>query len=250
VIRLVVAILLLVMAGLAVSLVSALDRPITKIRIKGDLNAAERSQVRETLTLTVDGGLLSIDLPQIVSSLEALSWPRAVKVRRVWPDALTIELNKAVVVAAWNDDYLTSEGQIVELAMAVPELVQFQCDHTEPQAALDLYQRLQREVGMADLQIASLRENELGEWTLTLTNGIALNIGVSELSERVHRFVSVYRTELADRIDEVAGVDARYASGIAVSWRDTNGNVSGGSVTHDLALSVAANNTRAKDGFR
>ena len=117
-IRLVVAILLLVMAGLAVSLVSALDRPITKIRIKGDLNAAERSQVRETLTLTVDGGLLSIDLPQIVSSLEALSWPRAVKVRRVWPDALTIELNKAVVVAAWNDDYLTSEGQIVELAMA------------------------------------------------------------------------------------------------------------------------------------
>jgi cell division protein FtsQ len=248
VIRLIAAAVLLTLAAFAAWFVDALDQPITKVRVIGELNAAEQLQVRETLNLNISGGLLSVDLHQLAASLEALSWPRDVKIRRVWPDKLTVELDKALVVAAWNNDYLTMDGQVVQLAMEVTDLVRFDCLNTQPRAALDLYQRLQRETGAAGLQIARLSENELGEWTLELTNGIELNIGVSELSERVARFISVYRAELADRIDEVASVDARYASGIAVSWR--NQNELSGSVGKDLAMSIAGNNTRVRHGFR
>jgi len=250
VIRIGLTLLLSIAIGLVVWTWLALDRPVAKVRVVGDLNAAERQQVRETLRYSVNDTLLSMDLQEVAADLEALSWPRQVKVRRVWPDSLTVELEKALVVAAWNDDYLTMDGRVVQLAMEIEELVRFQCHHTAPRAALDLYQRLQRDSSAVDLQIAELIENDLGEWTLKFTNGIDLNLGVSELSARLQRFVSVYERELGSQVAQIAAVDARYASGVAVRWLNSGNTDLSGSAGQPLSMSVAGNHTRAKNGFR
>ena len=222
-----------------------LDRPISEVRVEGRLNPAEQNQVRESLAGSIDGGLLSADIQVTRSALQALSWPRHVNVRRVWPDRLEVTLDKALVVAGWGEDYLTIEGEVVQLAARQPDLVQFDCRHTAPGAALELYQRLQRTVSPANLKIQRLKENQLGEWTLAFSNGVALNIGSSEFDDRVRRFVAVYRAELAERAQQVVSVDARYANGIAVSWRDADTQLqNSGTVT------VASNDMRARHGFR
>jgi cell division protein FtsQ len=220
-----------------------LDRPIGEVRVKGRLNPAEQKQVRESLSSTIDGGLLSADIQATRSALQALSWPRHVNVRRVWPGRLEVTLDKALVVAGWGKDYLTIEGKVVQLAARQPDLVQFDCRHTAPGAALELYQRLQRDVSSANLKIQRLEENRLGEWSLTFSNGIGLNIGGSELDERVRRFVAVYQAELAGRVQQVVSVDARYANGVAVSWRDTDTQL-------PSTGTVASNDMRAIHGFR
>jgi len=219
-----------------------LDAPIVSVTVRGNLDSAERLQVEEALSSNLHGGLLSVDLVEIRNALKELSWPRHVSVRRVWPEGLVVSLEKALVVAGWGKDYLTIDGEVVQLAAQQNELVLFNCRHMSPKAALELYQRLQRDVAAVDLKIAQLEENALGEWTLTFSNGINLNIGADELDARVQRFIAVYSSELSDRVDQVASVDARYANGVAVSWHEEP--------TVQLAMGMADHQTRTENGLR
>jgi cell division protein FtsQ len=246
--------IVLLLAGV-VAAWRGLDASIVNVTVLGDLDSAERQQVEETLRRNLRGGLLGADLALISNALNNLSWPRRVSVRRVWPDGLVLSLEKALVVAGWGDDYLTIDGDVVQLAGQHEELVNFDCQHTSPIAALELYQRLQRDVSAADLKIAQLKENDLGEWTLTFSNDIDLNIGASELDERVQRFTTVYLSELSDQVAEVAMVDARYANGVAVSWRNAPGErgVTDRLVQNPetrLEMSVAGHHASRKYGVR
>jgi cell division protein FtsQ len=234
------SVVMLLVAGIATW--RMLDAPIVSVTVRGNLDSAERLQVEEALSSNLHGGLLSVDLVEIRNALKELSWPRHVSVRRVWPEGLVVSLEKALVVAGWGKDYLTIDGEVVQLAAQQNELVLFNCRHVSPKAALELYQRLQRDVAAVDLKIAQLEENALGEWTLTFSNGINLNIGADELDARVQRFITVYLSELSDRVDQVASVDARYANGVAVSWHEEP--------TVRLAMGMADHQTRTENGLR
>ena len=50
--------------------------------------------------------------------------------------------------------------------------------------------------------------------------GCSLSLGGDEFLERMQRFVAIYRSELAPRMDEVQRVDLRYESGIAVAFSE------------------------------
>jgi len=237
---------LVVIAAASIVLWLKLDRPVSTVRVLGQLSAEEQAQVRDALQPLLNGGLLTVDLTAVTSALAGLSWPRDVSVRRVWPGSLEVRLEKALVVAAWNEGYLTMGGDVVQLAAAEPGLVSFDCELTRPQAALELYQRLQREALPADLKIEHLRENALGEWTLTFDNTLVLTLGDTDLDERLERFIAVYRTELSDRLPEIERVDARYANGIAVSWRPEDA-----ALVADAGhgVEIADNYARPKHGF-
>jgi cell division protein FtsQ len=58
-----------------------------------------------------------------------------------------------------------------------------------------------------------------GAWTLTLSNGIEVELGRDQVTQRFDRFVTVYQERLASRANEVKGVDARYSNGVAVKWK-------------------------------
>jgi cell division septal protein FtsQ len=45
-------------------------------------------------------------------------------------------------------------------------------------------------------------------------------MGNSDFAERLQRFATVYRGELAERAGEVKRVDLRYESGLAVAFRE------------------------------
>lgn len=240
---------LLLLGIVALAVWRLLNAPISRIEVSGELDRAERVQVETAIISALDGGLLSVDLQAIADELKALSWPRRVSVRRVWPDALKIDLARALVVAGWGDDYLTIDGQVVQLAAQQHELVRFDCELTAPKTALELYQRLQREVADAGLQIHRLQENALGEWTLTFANGIVLNIGSSELGDRVGRFVLIYQKELHTQVNQLAAVDARYANGIAVRWRQQP-DMRDPESAQSLAMNHAGQQMRVKHGSR
>lgn len=244
----VVALLLMMIATAAVW--RLLDAPVVEVRVSGELDQAERAQVELAIAESLDGGLLSADLNDIHDALRALSWPRHVSIRRVWPNSLEVSVAKALVVAGWGEDYLTIDGQVVQLASDQRDLVHFDCQLTAPKTALELYQRLQRDVAAAGLQITHLHENGLGEWTLTFSNAIELNIGASDLTDRVTRFVSVYQQQLQHRTQEVVLVDARYANGIAVSWRAAPAPGRERGLDDRLAMHDAGNQMRVSNGSR
>jgi cell division protein FtsQ len=221
-------IVLLVIAALLAWI--ELDVPISSVRVEGQLDTAERASIRHAVaaqlrsgstpgTRGVPGGILSTDLDALQQAIRDLSWPRHVAVRRLWPDGLVVSVDKEMVVAAWRDAYLNTEGKVVQWPVARADLPIFDCQVSHPRAAMEVYQRLNDATAPVGLRIERLAQNELGEWTVNFSTGIKLILGAERLTQRVARFLVVYERELAQKEDLVEQVDARYANGVAVRWR-------------------------------
>jgi cell division protein FtsQ len=219
--KLTAPVMLVLLAFAALMAWVELDAPISSVRVEGQLDEAERASIRHAVAaqLRSGSGILSTDLDLLQQAIRDLSWPRHVTVRRLWPDGLVVSVDKEMVVAAWRDAYLNTEGKVVQWPGARADLPIFDCQVSQPRAAMEIYQRLNDATAPVGLRIERLAQNELGEWTVNFATGIKLILGAERLTQRVARFLVVYERELAQKEDLVEQVDARYANGVAVRWR-------------------------------
>jgi cell division protein FtsQ len=236
--KLVTLLLVSVVGVLALVIYVQLDRPVTRVLVGGPLEDAERQEIRDVVSHTIDGGLLSADLAALRAAIMDLSWPRAVAVRRGWPASLLIDVDKPAVVARWQDAFLSSDGQIVRLPGDRADLPVFDCSLSEPRMAMEIFHSLSEACATHGLVVTRVEENELGEWVLTLVQqhsvgapsteaapstdtaeALVVVLGADHVAERLDRFLLVYEKAIHARHAEVARVDARYDNGVAVSWR-------------------------------
>jgi len=218
-IRKLAAILSSLLVALAVFLSwQQLDRPVRLVRVEGPLSVAEQQAVREVVGQTLPAGVLSVDLDALTVDIRALSWPREVHVRRVWPDSLVVSVDREAPVASWGEQgYLTSAGKIVQLPDLVADLPVLEAQLSSPRRAMEVFLLLQKQLDAGGLGISRLRENALGEWELTLASGLILQLGNHLLTERLDRFMMVYRQVLENEPQDGVHADARYGNGVAVS---------------------------------
>jgi cell division protein FtsQ len=220
--RLLGAFAVLVVIGLIASVFAGLNRPVDVVRVRGDLSKAELAAVQEATKAVAASGYLTVDLAEVARAVLALSWPRDVAVRRVWPSTLQIDVRKEAVAARWGEGRaLSSSGEVIAVPQALPEeLPLLDCARADGAEAMQTFLFLKDGLRDTDLEIAKLAENDFGEWRVTFRNGVELALGAEDISKRLERFASVYRGALESRIGEVARVDARYGNGVAVDWRN------------------------------
>ena len=199
-----------------------LNQPIRTVRVAGGLTVAERHEVRDAISSSLGEGLLGIDLASVRADIRALSWPREVTVRRLWPAGLEVQVEKDLALAVWgNDGYLTSDGRVMQFPDVLAGLPAFLCARSSPRDAMEIYGRLRQTLTGTGVEISTLRETELGEWEVDLDSGVRVVLGRDGLVERMHRFRLVYERALQDQLERVRYVDARYANGVAVRWEET-----------------------------
>ena len=218
------AITLLSLAAVAGWLYVSLDRPVRNVEVTGTLAPIEAAEVERKLNELKPRRLLSTDLNALRERLMALSWPRLVQIRRVWPDTLSIRIERQVVLAKWGGEgYLTAAGEVVgsvgnlDGAAGVPLL---DCEVASPQQALETYRFLQHMASDAGLDISALAENALGEWQLELSGGLRANLGAAALHNRMQRFLQVHRHLAQADVQPVRYLDLRYANGAAVRFHE------------------------------
>lgn len=198
-----------------------LDQPLRAVRVQGALSEAEQRAITDVVSQSLEDGVLSVDLAELTERIRDLSWTRSVQVRRVWPDALSIHVEKESVVAIWGDSgYLTSAGRVVQLADAVITVPRLNASVSAPRQAMEMYQMLELRVSTVGLSIAHLEENALGEWLMGFEGGMTVALGNEAVTERLARFLLAYRRALGGRSEDIAHVDVRYANGLAVRWKE------------------------------
>lgn len=236
--KLVAFVLLIATLAIALVLFVQLDRPVTRVVVRGLLDEAERTQIQEAVRVHLDGGLLSADLNALSEGILELNWPRSISIRRDWPGTLDIEVEKPAVVARWRDAYLASDGRVVRLPAKNDTLPRFNCATAEPRRAMEIFHSLNESAARVGLAINALSENDLGEWAVSFqspaSETLVVKLGAESVQERLDRFLLVYQRHLVERISEISAVDARYDNGVAVRWR-----------TEDEAPLVAAADTPA-----
>jgi len=195
-----------------------LDQPVRVVRVEGTLSQAEQDAIRAVLSESLTDGVLSVDLDELTARIFGLSWPREVRVRRLWPDGVLVQVKREPLVATWGDDaFLTSAGKVVQLpGLQEDALPALSARLSTPLETMQAFLLLQEQLRASELVIAKLEENALGEWLVTLDNGISVALGNHDLSKRLQRFLLLYRRVLAERVPEPAYVDARYENGLAV----------------------------------
>jgi cell division protein FtsQ len=218
--------ILLLIVCLSGLLWSRLNQPVTLVRVTGDLNAYERQAIREAVSPSLDQGLLRLQLAAVKADIQALSWPREVTVRRLWPAGLAIDVDKEQALARWGaGGYLSTRGAVISgPANAEPEaqLPIFRCSRAGPREAMEVYRLLSEALVPVGAHITTLSESALGEWEVELSvadgRGLRVVLGRDRLDERMRRFVVVYGRVLRDQLAAVRYADARYANGVAVRW--------------------------------
>ena len=207
---------------------AALDRPVTTVRIQGPTDAAQRAQVQAIVDAQLGRGVLSTDLHAIGEGLRKLEWTRDVSVRRVWPDRIVVELGRALPIARWNDNELLGEDGrsyanpdsntgVAKVGSEVPALFGPQELSRE---VLERYQVLRDTAAAAGLTVTRAGVDAKGEWSMLLDGRIPVMLGNADMLVRARRVVDLYTRHLSRASAQVAQMDARYANGVAVAWRN------------------------------
>ncbi|SDT90858.1 cell division protein FtsQ [Pseudomonas pohangensis] len=220
-----VLLVLLVAGGLSMGdqVLPLLDRPISKIMVRGELSQANQQLVEQLVAPYSGSSFFAADMSQLRAELKQLPWLSEVEVRRVWPDQIRISLEEQLPVARWGEAALLNNSGTAftprdrEKYQHLPLL---QGPQRAQQQVMQQYQMLSQILRPLGFSITRLELRERGSWFVSTAQGIELLLGRDHLVEKVQRFVAIYNKALKDKTANIASVDLRYPNGLAVAWRE------------------------------
>ena len=216
-----ILVLLGVLAGVTATLL-LLDQPVQRLKVNSDLSEGEQAQLQTMLAEIPGSGILRFDLTSLRQQLESVGWARDVYVKRVWPDTVEITLTRRQPIARWGDDhYILEGGELVQLPDQYQKLPHLRVALANPEQTLRTYRLVEQLVAGLGLEVDALHQNDYGEWQVVLDNQLTIKLGSARIAERVRRFLVVYEQVLAEKVDQVAYVDVRYANGVAVGYQNS-----------------------------
>ncbi len=196
--------------------------PVQRISVTGELEHTQAQAVQDMVQPGLAGGFLNADLRQIQRQLEGLPWIYEATVRRKWPNALEIHVVEELPIARWGENgFLNHEGGVFYSDKKSGEwdaLPLLSGPEGSAQSLVEKYQRLAEILTPLNLVVRRLDVDERGQVDVELEGGMQLSLGSEEFLVRMQRFVGIYRDELAARRAEIARVDLRYESGVAVAF--------------------------------
>ena len=201
--------------------------PINQVKIAATFQHVSREQIRETLSPYLNYSYFSLPVARLKDELAQTDWVKHVVVDRIWPDRLRIKVVEKSPIVAWNNKLMTADGKLFTISHGASDddgLPRLFGPEDQQQDVLQQYQKLSKILTSAALSLSMLRLHPNQSWTAQLSSGVLLKLGKRDVDERVTRFCGAYRADLADRIEQLAIVDLRYARGMAVKWKEKREN--------------------------
>lgn len=209
-----------------------LDKPIQEVVLDGSYLNFSRDEAVEVAQPYLFVGILSVDMPELVATLEEQPWVESASVARIWPNRIQISVTEHRPVMRWADKGLLSESGRVIVAPANQDYSSLPLVYSEqstPVQLMNQFQVLATALDQVNLSIGELRQKPSGDWFARLRNGVPVELGGADLRGKIQRIIRLWQGELADVRSSVAGIDARYTNGLVVSWHSGAAPSSGNS---------------------
>ena len=204
--------------------------PVTNVDVLGTMDYADRDALMGEIKRQTANGFYGMDIDDLRQSLESNEWIANVRVRRIWPGRIAINVEEHEPAARWNDDHLISKRLVLfkprqldrqsadfelwsEVFRPLPQVIGMHGRHVE---LLDTYRSYDQSLARFNLSLDLLHEDDRLSQTLELSNGVKVHLGRAERQLRMERFLSVYERLAAQDADGSLGFDMRYTNGFAL----------------------------------
>jgi cell division protein FtsQ len=197
------------------------NAPLRQVKLYGDFQQINASQLHQTLQQQYIGNFFSVNVDQVQQFLLQQPWVYQVAVRKQWPDALVVVVTEQQPVAIWNQQQLLNEqGDVFQapLELLKTELPMLTGPEGSQQDALTMFRHMQGLLALHKFHAVALGLTERFSWQLSLSNGVALQLGRDDTLKRVQRFIELFPVISKHKTEAVAEVDLRYDTGIAVRY--------------------------------
>ena len=202
----------------------ALETPIRRVEIAGNLAQTQRGELKAALERTVRGNFFTVNLDELQVLAQRYPWVAQASVSREWPDQVRITLTEKQALAHWGKNGLVSSAGEVFRPQRVNGLAPLpHLDGPRAQArfVLSQYQAMDRVLSRVGLHIESLQLTDRMSWLIKLEGGIEVLVDAQDTLAKLERFTVLYDRQLAGDIGSIARIDLRYRNGVAIGWRQS-----------------------------
>lgn len=211
----------------AQQLLSPEVHPVESVEVNGTIRHVRERDLFMVLAPLLQNGYWGVRVHRAQAAIETLEWVESARVRRSWPGRLIVSVREHEALARWGDDGLvTADGLIFRPpAETWPQgLSLLEGDAAQAMLLVERYldwRALLEEIGDAPLHI---QVDQRQSWRVLLNSGAVLELGRSEVEQRMRRFVDTAGLVLRATDERIMTADLRYPNGLAIRWRDDDGN--------------------------
>lgn len=198
-----------------------LNWPVQSLKVESTFQRVSAVQVEEAVAREIERGFLAVDLDRLRQNVEGLEWVERVEIERRWPDKLLVRIDEHKAAARWGSNgLLNRQGQLFAQSPShlYPELPVLTGPAGSERTVAERYLTLRGRLAEANLGLATLTLDDRWAWRFELEDGTRIELGRTDVDQRLDRFFNVVYPALASRLNNVAQVDLRYSNGFAVGW--------------------------------
>lgn len=202
--------------------------PVKYVRIEGAFQYIAKDRIKEVLRDQVINGFYNADIQQIQASVESLQWVDAVRVKRVWPDAINVTIDEQMPVVRWGSDALLNrDGEIFkpEKLTGFDYLPLLIGPLGYEKKMLEILGQLSVALAEQGMTLATFRINERRAWSIKLQNEMEIKVGRNQPFKKIQRFLKTVPLIRKEQIAEIAVVDLRYSNGYALTWKQSEAKI-------------------------
>lgn len=212
--RLALVILLLTL-GFALDMLYQRSLPVQRVDVRGAYQAQTIAGIRGALA-QLQGSFLSLDMMAVKNEFELMPWVHRAQAQRIWPGLIRVTLEERIPLAAWNErDTLSVQGEVYP-ARPNPELPKVEAPDGMEDVVASRYAEFAALLAPKGWTITRLRVDRRGAWQLGLNDGVMIELGQEQQSERLQRFIRFYPAAAVRVSGSIDHVDMRYPNGFSV----------------------------------
>jgi len=215
--------------------IQLIDHPIERISVVGKFSHMDSGLLEEHVSRFIGEGFLSADLEVVKQYIEILPWVYEARVSRVWPGEINVVIEEQLAVSYWNNEgFINAQGQLfiplnIDIGLPIPVLsYEGVLDDKDRLEMYKLFQYIQQELMMSNLEAVQLKQSVRGAWEVKLLNGIDVALGHIDfnngnnksLDDKLERVGKLFMAKSNIAIENVEKLDTRYPNGIAVQWKE------------------------------
>lgn len=196
--------------------------PIRSVQVSGRMLYVDENRLRNRVSENINHNFFMQNIDDIRTSLLQLPWIENVYVRRVWPDALRIEVSEHQPFAIWEGGGLVNtrgqwfDADSADVKTGLPVLSGPKSLVHEVAEKFSLYHRQFQELG---LNLKKVKLDKRRAWSLMVQDGFIVRLGRKNVSDRLQRFQRSYQSTLKQQKQQIQAIDMRYTNGFAVQWK-------------------------------